>query len=164
LDPTFVDATVTLKNRRSGTPLWFAAWGVAQGEKGWLELAKLLVEQGADVNAIGKEELCGESTPLYLATMAVRDGEAKSGLVLAKLLVKYGANVNVVGQGSQCVESSTPLCLATMTMANGDDEADAGLELAKLFVEKGADVNFVGVEHGGETQCTQLDLSGYCSR
>jgi hypothetical protein len=38
----------------SGSPLWFAAKAVRDGEAGALELAKLLVEEGATVDACGK--------------------------------------------------------------------------------------------------------------
>jgi hypothetical protein len=78
------------------TPLWWAARAVQQGKKeGGLELAELLVEklveQGGDVNAVGR--YYGRSgTPLRLAAEAVRDGEA-DGPQLARVLISVGAKL-----------------------------------------------------------------------
>jgi len=56
------------------------------GSTGAAELAKLLVDKGADVNAVGTEADGDVCSPLWWAAMAVHCGEA-GGLELATLLV-----------------------------------------------------------------------------
>jgi hypothetical protein len=48
-----------------GTPLWLAAVAVTCGEAGGLELARLLIERGADVTAGGQDEDGVASSPLW---------------------------------------------------------------------------------------------------
>jgi len=111
-----VDYTITLENgRTTGTPLWWAVRGMPseyddEGKlmekeedeememvQSRLALAKLLVEKGADVNAVGKDRRGYPSTPLLLAAMSLCDGK-EGGLALAQLLVEKGADVNAVGK------------------------------------------------------------------
>jgi hypothetical protein len=63
----------------SGSPLWWAASAVCNGNAGGLDMARLLIEKGADVNAVGKVD-GGDVvtphvvTPLWWAARAVRRG------------------------------------------------------------------------------------------
>ena len=109
----------------TGSPLWFAATAVSRGDAGSLDLARQLVENGADVNCVGRcvngggnvnavgrclrnelDEL--ESTPLIFAARAVYEGR-EGGLELAQLLVEEGADVNAEGRhqaGGLFIENS----------------------------------------------------------
>eukprot|EP00740_Mantoniella_antarctica_P008692 CAMPEP_0181369904 /NCGR_PEP_ID=MMETSP1106-20121128/13074_1 /TAXON_ID=81844 /ORGANISM="Mantoniella antarctica, Strain SL-175" /LENGTH=165 /DNA_ID=CAMNT_0023486527 /DNA_START=504 /DNA_END=997 /DNA_ORIENTATION=- len=152
-----VDATVTLESGRTGTPLWWAARGMPPGydDEGELEgeeetemvesglaLSKLLVEKGADVHAVGKDDDDGSpSTPLWWAARTVYNSK-EGGLALARLLVEKGADVNTVGKGGGG-NPSTPMWWAAMAVYIGKE---GGLALAQLLLEKGADVNIVGKE------------------
>jgi ankyrin repeat protein len=115
-----------------------------------LALAKLLVEKGADVNAVGKDERGYPSTPLWWAAMAV-DGGKEGGLALTQLLVEKGADVNAVGRDDDG-DQITPLCWAAGAVYNC---REGGLALAQLLVEKGAHVNAVG-EAGDGNQSIPL--------
>jgi hypothetical protein len=129
-----VHATITkpredgdeIEPEQSGSPLWFAAMAVSdgddddkgdgEGEKtGALELATLLVEEGADVDKVGSYG-GGESTPLWWAAQAVYYGRA-GALELAKLLVEKGAKVDVVGVSGEY--ESTPLWWAAVAVYYG---------------------------------------------
>jgi hypothetical protein len=50
-----------------GTPLWWAAIAVRGGRAGGLELATLLLDKGADVDAIGVDRDGDKCTPLWWA-------------------------------------------------------------------------------------------------
>ena len=103
------------------------------GKAGGVDLARLLIEKGADVNAVGKEG-GKEGTPLWYAARAVRAGEA-GGVDLAKLLIENGADVNAVGKDSDG-HVSTPLWWAARAVLAGKA---GGAELARLLIEKGAE-------------------------
>jgi hypothetical protein len=60
---------------------------VYQGREGGLALAQLLIEKGADVNAVGKDDDGNQGIPLWWAAMAVIDGK-EGGMMLAKLLME----------------------------------------------------------------------------
>jgi ankyrin repeat protein len=83
----------------------------------YFSIAKLLIENGADVNRAGRSG----TTPLH---MACHD------FLLAKLLVENGADVNFIDN----TNGSTPLHVACM---KGE------LSVANLLVERGASVNVV---------------------
>ncbi len=102
---------VNAKKKYSRTTLLHLA-----AEEGHLKIAKLLIENGADVNA--KHSLGG--TPLHLAA-------SRDHLKIAKLLIENGADVNAKDS-----LGGTPLHLA----ASRDH-----LKIAKLLIENGADVN-----------------------
>ena len=63
-----------------GTPLWWAAIAVRCGRAGGLELATLLLDMGADVDAIGLDTDGDKCTPLWWAARAVHYGSAGRGL------------------------------------------------------------------------------------
>jgi hypothetical protein len=82
---------------------------VLQGEADGhgLELAKLLIEKGADCDAFGNSSVYA-CTPLWWAARAVLQGEADGhGLELAKLLIEKGADCDAFGNSS--VYACTPL-------------------------------------------------------
>jgi ankyrin repeat protein len=115
-----------------------------------LDIAKLLVEKGADVNARytktipprqaqGNINVAPGSTALYRAVRAI-------DLASVKLLVDAGANPSL-----GLTDGSTPLMAAAGLGAprGGDEEVtEAGdrndpVDVMKLLVDKGADVNAV---------------------
>jgi ankyrin repeat protein len=95
------------------TPLHVAA------RKGYVEIAKLLLEHGADPNI---KDLHGW-TPLH-------DAAYWGNVEVARLLLQHGADPNVKGKRGE-----TPLILAI----SGDSQAHA--DVAKLLLEHGADPN-----------------------
>ncbi|HQP04983.1 MAG TPA: ankyrin repeat domain-containing protein, partial [Bacteroidales bacterium] len=84
-------------------------------KEGSFEIAQLLIEKGANVNARNEY---GE-TPLHFAS---KEGSFE----IAQLLIERGANVN-----AKAKYSHTPLHYAS----------EGYLDIAKLLIEKGADVN-----------------------
>ena len=94
----------------SATPLHVAS------ERGYLEVARTLIERGADVSAQNKDG----HTPLHLASQAGR-------LEVARILIERGADVSAQDRDCQ-----TPLHLAS----------EAGLpEVARMLIEHGASVS-----------------------
>ena len=81
-----------------------------------VEIAKLLIEHGADVNVTD----ILDNTPLD-------DAISKNNTEIAKLLIEYGADINVKGDYGK-----TPL---------HDAISKNNVEIAKLLIEHGADVN-----------------------
>ena len=74
-----MDVVVVESDGAESTPLWWAAVAAHAGAAGGAELATLLAERGADVNAFGIHKAYGvrkESTPLWWAARAVHDGAA----------------------------------------------------------------------------------------
>jgi hypothetical protein len=121
-----------------------------------LKLATKLVDEGADVNAVGTEGEDQESTPLWWAARAlVVYLQIPGALDLATLLVEKGANVSAVGSpaGAGGGQTTSPLWWAAVAVHGGTVEGAA--ELATLLVAKGADVNAVGADTGGY-ECTPL--------
>ena len=84
---------------------------------GGLELATLLVEKGAVVNAFVVTEGTVNTTPLWLAARAVAQGVAGAA-ELATLLVEMRAKVNAVGTDEDGF-SSTPLWWAARAVQRG---------------------------------------------
>ena len=142
-DPELVNVT----NKYDMTPLFWAA------ELGSLELAELLLENGAQVNVSspifgtslhravfrdhfkmakylldkGAQTTAQNSTGTALHTAAI-----KGNLDIARLLIENGADVNAVNQSGE-----TPLFYA---ISSGYDRA---ADLPLLMLDKGADVNAV---------------------
>jgi ankyrin repeat protein len=94
-----------------------------------LQMAKLLIDSGADLNLNSKNKL--DATPLQGAA-------ANNWVELGKLYLSRGANVNCRSEGG-----GTPLHEAA---ANGF------LEFARLLIDNGADVN--QRDDGGKTPLT----------
>ena len=93
------------KPLKMGTPLWWAAIAVRGGRAGGLELAKLLLEKGADADAIGIDTDGDKCTPLWWAARAVYYGSAGRGLhsstfqlILSNLYGMGGARRGCVAQ------------------------------------------------------------------
>jgi ankyrin repeat protein len=93
-------------------------WTALHLNFGNLDLVKLLLDNGADINAVSKNKLA--ATPLQGSVVM-------KNLDLGKLLLERGANVSPRGE-----EGTTPL----------HESAGSGqLEFVKLLIERGADVN-----------------------
>ncbi len=92
---------------------------------GHLEIAKLLIENGAKVNQIRTDN---GIVPLYVAA-------EKGHLEIAELLIKKGAKVNQ----ARTDDGVAPLHLAVY---------QGHLEIAKLLIENGADVNQARTDNG----------------
>ncbi|MFO0897751.1 MAG: ankyrin repeat domain-containing protein [Pirellulales bacterium] len=127
------------------TPLHYAA------ANGQLEVARWLIEQGADVNAeAGRYENEHGSTALHAA---VRRGDVSA----ARLLLEAGANVNAPGYGFSPLHDAESVEMARLLLSRGADvngkawhdgstplhyaALHGNLELVKLLIESGADVN-----------------------
>ena len=111
------------------TPLMMAAYD------GYTEIAKLLIEKGAEVNAKGGVDM--DMTPLIYAASQDR-------LDMVKLLIENGANVNVKSKYGW-----TPLFFAA---------SRGKVDIAKLFIDKGADVNVKLPT--GETALSEAEKAG----
>ena len=108
-------------------------------------MAKVLIDRGADIRAVGKHGADG-GDPLWLAAMAVKDGKP-GGLELAKLLVEKGADLDAVGKYGG--DEGTPLWWAAWAVKAGRGEE--GLELAKVLVDKAGRV-LVQLTLGGRSR------------
>jgi ankyrin repeat protein len=104
-------ANVNVKDSAGTTPLFHAVRG------GKLEIFKLLIERGANVNAKNKSR--EYAYPLHLAVL-------KGNAEVVRLLVENGAKLNYLGT------RMTPLHIAAGT---------ANIEIVRILVENGADVN-----------------------
>jgi ankyrin repeat protein len=93
-------------------------WTVLHLNFGNLEIVKVMLDSGADINAVSRNKL--SATPLQGAA-------AMQNLELARLLIARGANVNCRGE-----EGGTPLHEAA---GNGQ------IELVKLLLANGANLN-----------------------
>lgn len=106
---------------------------LASGD-GYETLSRLLIEQGANVNATGLPGL----TPLVNASRSGHEA-------IVKLLIEHGAGVNTTGFGRK-----TPLSEA---LANGHEA------IVKLLIEQGADFNTDNGHHG-QTLLSQASRIG----
>jgi len=113
----------------SMTPLMVAAYD------GYTEIAKLLIEKGAEVNAKGGVEM--DMTPLIFAASQDR-------LNMVRLLIEHGANVNVKTRYGW-----TPLFFAV---------SRSKVDIAKLLIERGADANVKLPT--GETALAEAEIEG----
>ncbi|KAK8132021.1 hypothetical protein PG999_000194 [Apiospora kogelbergensis] len=121
------DGTVNFRDEHGRSPLSYIA------ERGYADIAKLLIEKGADINTANR----GGSTPLYFALSSGRTD-------VAKLLIEKGANINIADQ-----TGTTPLHQASF---NGYRD------VAELLIEKGADVN--AASQTGSTPLLQASFNG----
>ena len=113
----------------SMTPLMMAAYD------GYTEIARLLIEKGADVNARGGVDM--DMTPLIYAASQDR-------VDMVKLLLDKGANVDTKTQYGW-----TPLFFAA---------SRGRVDIAKLLIDKGADVN--AKLPTGETALAEAEKQG----
>jgi ankyrin repeat protein len=113
----------------SMTPLMMAAYD------GYTEIAKLLIEKGAEVDAKGGADL--DTTPLIYAASQDRAD-------MVKLLIEKGANVNIKTRYGW-----TPLIFAATR---------GQVVIAKLLIDKGADVNVK--LPAGETALSEAEKAG----
>ena len=109
---------VNLKNEEGKTPLHLAS------EAGLLDIAKLLINHDADLNAIDDN---GDS-PLYLATI-------KHHETVAALLSKHGAK-NIKGSAAQRLDSEKKKFIKMIHFSNGAMGDDAPPEEVLKQMEK----------------------------
>ncbi|KAJ5406934.1 hypothetical protein N7465_008218 [Penicillium sp. CMV-2018d] len=110
------------RNHEGKTPLHLLDPNKPGYDPGCTEIAKLLLDHGAD---IGAQDLNG-ATPLHIAASSDTKGETITALYLA-----YEANVNAVN-----FEGNTPLHLAV-----SKEGSTANVTIIKLLLESGAHVN-----------------------
>ncbi len=145
--------------RRGYTPLHAITWvrqplrgdgdpsPIGSGKTTSLEFVRVLIEHGADVNALhGSHKPNGGALNKTNATaflLACETGDVP----LIKLLLELGADRTLVN-----IDHCTPLLAATGVgiLSNGDESAgteEEAIETVKLLLELGADINAVD-EHG----------------
>lgn len=138
-----IGADVNKGNEHGKTPLHVAA--AAESERA-LELVKILVTHGADVNARieskglpeGTTHMAEGQTPLHEATTVVRlvqqgdDFEFHSNIDVVRFLVDHGADVNATDAWG-----CTPLFYAQSS------------DVVELLVERGTDLGIKNTEDGG---------------
>lgn len=116
-----VHAQETKSSETGYTPLHYAAAGYSGGAGKQEEVAKLLIESGANVNARADSG----TTPLILAA-------DWGNVAMVQLLLKHGADVNAKSK------KATPLTRAVLR---------GRLSVVKLLLERGADPDLAG-EYG----------------
>lgn len=104
-------------------------WTALHLNFGNLDVTKLLLGAGADINAVSKNKLV--ATPLQGAVVM-------KNIALARLLLGHGAKVSPRGEGGE----------SPLHEAAGSGE----IEIAKLLLERGADVN--AKDDAGKTPLT----------
>ncbi len=125
-----INANVNAKDAyASMTPLMMAAYD------GYTEIAKLLIEKGADVNTKG-----GVDMDMTALTYAASQDRAE----MVKVLLDKGASVNV-----KTKYGWTPLFFAA---------SRGKADIAKLLIDKGADVNVTLPT--GETALSEAEKAG----
>jgi ankyrin repeat protein len=125
-----INADVNAKDPYANmTPLMMAAYD------GFTEIAKLLIEKGAEVNAKGGVDM--DMTPLIYAASQDR-------FDMVKLLIENGATVNI-----KTKYGWTPLFFAA---------SRGKVDIAKLLIDKGADVSVKLPT--GETALSEAEKAG----
>jgi ankyrin repeat protein len=116
-------ANVNVSDRFGSTPLHNI---VTCSDEQHIEIAKILIKHGADVNGCGDvsnvDELYSYKTPLHYACEEYNDIE------MVKLLIDNGADVNAID-----ANNDTPLHYACKNNQN--------IEMVKLLIDNGANVN-----------------------
>lgn len=102
-------ANVNARNRSRQTPLMFAA------SRGFMEIARLLIEKGADVNAT------------YAYANVLMAAASANRMEMAQLLIEKGAKVN-----GPIPSGATPIYSAIKRGL---------IDMVKFLIKKGADVN-----------------------
>ncbi|MBD5411748.1 MAG: ankyrin repeat domain-containing protein [Treponema sp.] len=112
--------------------------------KGYTEIVKLLIDNGADVN----KRSCIGSTALYSALDSEEWGVIKNqSLKIVALLINAGADVNV-----KDVQGSTPLSIAA---------ARGYYDIVQLLLENGANANERGHGPFGSTALDMAEMGGH---
>ena len=138
---------VNLKNN-GHAPLHYVAkfpccglYGEKWKKKENIEIAKLLIKQGADVNVKISHKSLMESTPLKLA---IYNGLFK----VAELLIKHGADVNTKNKYGYTLLHNVDRWFSSDNKTTAPDPPTPSpynlktrYKTAKLLIEKGADVN-----------------------
>ena len=125
----------------SGTPLWLACLAARNGAPGAIELARAMVDKGADVTIPGTQGVAGDTTtPLWWASASVEAGAGAGAADLAKRLIDAGADVDA--EGTYDTVRGPPLLWAAVAVRNGEETN--GLALAAVLLSAGADPNLRG--------------------
>ena len=121
-------ADVNFNNKRHYSPPIISA-----SMNGNLEIAKLLIERGANINATSKYGSEGQ----YYSTALIESAHKghKEHLEIAKLLIDNGADVN-----GKDTYGWNPLMIAVNRGYMSDPDKQS-LEFAKFLISKGADIN-----------------------
>jgi ankyrin repeat protein len=114
-------------------------------ENGYLEIAKLLIENGADINAHEDEDIDAPIDNDTSGETALIKAVLENNLKMVKLLVENGADVN-----AKAYKEEAPVLLMAAT---GDN-----LEIVKFLIKNGADVN--GTNRFGESILMLADFPG----
>lgn len=123
-------ADLTLQDQYAGTPLHNAAY------MGNVEIAKLLIDAGADVNAVSNRD---RGTPICIAVM-------EDKVEMVKFLLEKGADPNVrIGYYEE-----TLLHFSVSNVSNG-------IEITKILLDSEMDINTV--DKLGKTPLHALTLS-----
>jgi ankyrin repeat protein len=128
-----------VKNHRGETALHVVSRG-RYDSKGAVRVARLLLEQGVDVNSEDKDR----SSPLHSACYSGK-------LEIARALLHHGANANAKND-----QGETPLHQVSQ---GGYESQTDGVGIAKLLLDRGVDVN-----SRDENGVTSLHLASWCGR
>jgi ankyrin repeat protein len=133
LDHPSLDVTMTtwrIPNIPSPRPIYTNAL-VTAASSGGLEICRLLLERGADVNSVPLDETNEFNTQATALIMASLGGH----IAVCKLLVEHGADVNIVVPGARY---PTALFAAAQRgkISVGDWLLEHGAEINQIFISK----------------------------
>ena len=115
-------ANTDTEDDQGGTPLHAVSHGTHNSQECGVSIARLLLEQGVDVNAQMKDK----ATPLHMVAFS-------GNVELARVLLDLGADAHAVDELGE-----TPL--HRVSHREYDSQED-GIRIARLLLERGVDVN-----------------------
>jgi len=150
---------------RTGTALWWAARDACLSKRRRaVDMARHLINKGADVNAAGSERGGNESAPLSWVAMAVCFG-VEDAACLATRLVNISADFNAAATDGDGTTGTVLWWVARAVWSHsaGAVELKEELELAKLLIAKGAEVTATGKLRDGK-ESTPLWFAAWAVR
>jgi ankyrin repeat protein len=127
-------ANVRVRDVLAATPL------LAATAANDLELVKLLLQRGADVNGAKESENLDPATPAMLGLTPLMNAAAAGNAEMVRLLVAHGADVKTVASAKPFHLKNGPLGLTSFT-ALTLGAAYGGPETIRVLVDHGANVN-----------------------